>query len=191
MKRLTERLSAARARLAFRRAPASPANAGATLPVPDAPALAGVSGAIEDTPPQGRRRPSALLPEKSVWILSASLAILAPLGAPGAAQRQPAQDRAAQETKSKTVEQPVELAARPAPPAPTPPPAASVAPGMGTPAAGSAKTARTAAPRSAPAESNCDIRDAEGVSLRLKDCIDAFNQAPAAGTRTERPPRTP
>lgn len=144
--------------------------------------------AAESEPPPARaRRLIALLSKKVVWIPAASLALFALVGTLGALLWQSGQDRAALEAKLKAAEQQLEQTARPALPVTTQP----VAPPADADAETTAAATRSAAARPLLAGGDCDINNAEGVSLRLKDCIDAFNQEAAAPARSARQASTP
>lgn len=155
--------------------------------VNNAPAGDEADAAETDPPPRRAQRLFALLSKKIVWIPAASLALLALVGTLGALLWQSGQDRAALEARLKAAEQKLEQAATAPAPATTTP----SAPPAPADTESAATAARTAASRPVLAGSDCDINDVEGVSLRLKDCIDAFNQEPAARTLPAHQASTP
>ena len=133
------------------------------------------AGEEDESAPRGFRRVLALLSRKIVWIPAASLVLLAVVGTLSTLLWQAGQDRTALEAKLKAAERKLQqtATAKPRPAGPTASSTSSV----------NAVAAPAAGPRLDLAGGDCDINDAESVSLRLKDCIEAFNQ------ETANPPR--
>lgn len=129
--------------------------------------------------PRGFRRVLALLSRKIVWIPAASVVLLAVVGTLSALLWQAGQDRTALEAKLKAAEQQLQRTATPQPRAAgsTTPPSGSAEPSL------DAVAAPAAGPRPSLAGGDCDINNAESVSLRLKDCIEAFNLETARPAR--------
>lgn len=125
------------------------------------------------------RRGIAMLSRRIVWIPATGFALLAVVGTLAALLWQSDREQAALEAKLKAIEQELERAA----PAAVPKAAVDTAPP--TKAAPQAGTAPS--PPLTVAGGDCDLSDLESVSVRLKDCIDAFNDA----TARSRPPRPP
>lgn len=131
----------------------------------------------------------AMLARKSVWVPAVGLAVLALIGTLGAMLWQAGQRNAALQARLDASEKrlaparpapatrPVPAVAAPSPAAPSP---AESSPAKSTPAEPRIADAGPAAPaKPAPAGGECDIGSREGVTLHLKDCIDAFNQGRA------------
>ena len=153
----------------------------------DTPAYASADEASPDSAPapRGMQRLRALLTRKIVWIPAASLTLLAIVGTLSVLLWQSGQDKAALQAKLEAAEQELEKTVAVHPPA-ADLSAADLSPA--TPASPAAETALAAAdtatlappsPRRNLSGSDCDINDAASVSLRLKDCIDSFNQETA------------
>lgn len=149
-----------------------------------APAAAGEETLAADdasvAAPPARRRFAALV-RPTVWIAAASVALFAVVGTLATLLWQAHHEQAVLEAKLKEIEQELKVAAPAAAP--------SVRPAPPLPAEAPVETAPDPRPKPGPraalAGGDCQLRDAESVSLRLKDCIDAFNEA---DTRS-RPPR--
>lgn len=153
-----------------------PAEAAADEATDEAPASADrardeADEADDEAPPARMRRMRAMLARRGVWIPAAGVAGLALVGTLGVMLWQSGQQNAALQARLKATEKQLEQA-RPAPTANRN--AAAAGPRPGAPPAVPAGTAGAATPVSSGGD--CDIGSAEGVSLRLKDCIDAFNR---------------
>lgn len=125
----------------------------------------------EAASPRGLRRIWALVSCKRIWIPAAGVAVLALVGTLGVLLWQATHEQTLLKTRVHAAEKKLERASPAAGIAKAP----AVAP---RPATEPLVTAATVAP-APPARSaggDCDINSKEGVSLHLKDCIDAFNQ---------------
>lgn len=141
--------------------------------------------------PASSRRMLAMLARKSVWMPAVGVAVLALTGTLGAMLWQAGQRNAALQARlaasEKTLAPP-----RPAPATQPAPAVAAPKPVESSPVESSPREPRiadagTARPvKSAPAGGDCDIGSREGVTLHLKDCIDAFNQGRAGTGRGSR-----
>ncbi|MEW5967509.1 MAG: hypothetical protein AB1720_11060 [Pseudomonadota bacterium] len=134
-----------------------------------------------EAPPSRMRRMRAVLARKVIWIPAAGVAGLALVGTLGLMLWQSGQQNAALEARLKATEKQLQQA-RPAPAGKQ----NAAAPGQPEPGAQPAGAVGAAVAATPPQSGgDCDIGSAEGVSLRLKDCIDAFNQETArAGPAT-------
>ena len=194
MKRPTERLLAALARLAFWRKPAAPTLSPSPPPesgacdttAADTPVAAAPADATDPAP---SHHVLAMLARKSVWMPAVGVAVLALTGTLGAMLWQAGQRNAALQARLAASEKTL-APTRPAPatqpaPAVTAPKPVESSPVESSPVESSPLEPRiadagTARPvKSAPAGGECDIGSREGVTLHLKDCIDAFNQGRA------------
>lgn len=233
MKRLTERLLAARVRLTFWRKPAASAAApslpsesqvgeatadetpvtaapyDATSLAPPPPSrlarwlgrlrrrTAGTAATEALTPagqaggdasaaarPGPSRRVLAVLSRKPVWMSAVGVALLALIGTLGVMLWQTGQHNAALQARLVASEKTL-APTRPAPATQPAPAVAAPKPVESSPVESSPLEPRiadadTARPvKSAPTGGECDIGSREGVTLHLKDCIEAFNQGRA------------
>lgn len=146
--------------------------------------------------PASSRRMLAMLARKSVWMPAVGVAVLALTGTLGAMLWQAGQRNAALQARLAASEKTL-APTRPAPatqpaPAVTAPKPVESSPVESSPVESSPREPRiadagTARPvKSAPAGGDCDIGSREGVTLHLKDCIDAFNQGRAGTGRGSR-----
>lgn len=138
-----------------------------------------------DAAPRGFGRVRAFLSRKIVWIPAASFVLLSIVGTLSALLWQAGQDRTALEAKLKAAEQQLQQTAAAQPRSSELP----AAPSPAVEVERDAIAAPTAGPRPSLAGGDCDINNAESVSLRLKDCIEAFNQE-TTRTRTRPAPST-
>lgn len=140
-----------------------------------------------DAAPRGFGRVRAFLSRKIVWIPAASFVLLSIVGTLSALLWQAGQDRTALEAKLKAAEQQLQQTAAAQPRSSELP----AAPSPAVEVERDAVAAPTAGPRPSLAGGDCDINNAESVSLRLKDCIEAFNQETTrTRTRTRPAPST-
>ncbi|MFN3751807.1 MAG: hypothetical protein ACK4SR_10570 [Thiobacillus sp.] len=136
--------------------------------------------------PAPSRRVLAMLARKSVWMPAAGLAVLALIGTLGAMLWQAGQRNAALQARLEASEKKL-APARSAPAARPDPAKAAPRPVESSPVESRIAGAGTVTPaKSAPAGGDCDIGGREGVTLHLKDCIDAFNQGRAGAGRGSR-----
>lgn len=140
----------------------------------------------DEAVPRPSGRVIALLSRRIVWIPAASLVLLTIVGTLSALLWQSSRERSALEAKLDATKHQLETQRANPPPAATPlshptPVAAATVPTAPTVATVS-RTQRRSSPSVA-----CDIQDPSSVSLKLKDCIDAFNRD-ANGPRGTRLP---
>ncbi|MFZ5575751.1 MAG: hypothetical protein ACOY5S_11175 [Pseudomonadota bacterium] len=136
--------------------------------------------------PAPSRRVLAVLARKPVWMSAVGVAVLALIGTLGVMLWQAGQRNAALQARLAASEKRL-APAGPAPATRQAPAVAAPTPAESTPAEPRIADAGPVAPaKPAPAGGECDIGSREGVTLHLKDCIDAFNQGRARAGHASR-----
>lgn len=137
----------------------------------------------DEAVPRPSGRVIALLSRPVVWIPATSLVLVAVVGTLSALLWQSTRERFALEAKLDATKHQLETQLANHPPAATP--LAHPTP-VATPTAPAVAAVAPAQRRSSPSV-DCNIQDPASVSLKLKDCIDAFNRD-ANGPRGTRLP---